>query len=154
VKVRDFMSTPVITIGPHATSSEIADLLAQHRIGGVPVLDRDGRVIGIVSEFDLLSRTGANASEVMSTEVIMMSEKTDIAAVRSLLVDSHVRRLPVLADHQLVGIVAKADVIRLLVREWIRSVCGEAVRGTHPERWVRCGAAASGFSEQQTAPAF
>jgi CBS domain-containing protein len=154
MKVRDVMSKPVFTVGLTTSLSEVADVLAANRISAVPVLDAEERVVGIVSEYDLLARTGETAAQVMSADVITVSEETEIAAVRSLLIDSHLRRLPVLSGHRLVGILARADVVRLLAHEWICGVCGEAVRGQRPNRCARCGAPSTRFSEQPAAPGF
>ena len=54
LKVRDIMRTDVVTVGPDATVRELADLLAEHKISGVPVVDEDGRLLGIVTEGDVI----------------------------------------------------------------------------------------------------
>ena len=132
MKVKEIMTTPVVTAPADASPATVAALLREHRISGVPVVDAAGAVVGLVSEYDLLSRTGATAGEVMSTAVISVTEDTDVDEVRHLLVDRRIHRVPVLAGARLVGIVSRGDVVALLVTEWVCQVCGEAVRGRQP----------------------
>jgi CBS domain-containing protein len=56
MRAREVMTTPVITATPEMTVKEVADLMAQHWVSGVPVIDRDGHLVGVVSESDLLER--------------------------------------------------------------------------------------------------
>lgn len=128
----EIMTSPVVTVSPEAPTSEIARLLARHRISGVPVVDEAGGVVGLVSEYDLLARSGRIAREVMTTAVVTVTEDTDIGDVRHLLVDRRIRRVPVLSGGRLAGIVSRGDVVALLATEWVCEVCGEPVRGERP----------------------
>jgi CBS domain-containing protein len=126
------MTSPVVTVAPHTPTGQIAETLSRHRISAVPVVDGTGAVVGLVSEYDLLARTGRTAREVMTTAVVRVTEDTDIADVRQLLVDRRIRRVPVLAGGRLVGIISRADVVALMATEWVCQVCGEPVRGAGP----------------------
>lgn len=153
MKVKEIMTTPVVTVPADAPPAQVAAVLRDHRISGVPVIDPAGAVVGLVSEYDLLSRTGATASEVMSTAVISVTEDTDVDEVRHLLVDRRIHRVPVLAGVRLVGIVSRGDVVALLATEWVCQVCGEAVRGRQaPTTCPKCHAGADRFVLQDPDP--
>ena len=149
----DIMSSQVISIQADTAVAKIAELLRSHRISGVPVLDDSGHVLGLVSEFDLLAKDGETAAELMTTAVISVSAATKIADLRHLLIEKRVRRLPVLEDGKVVGIVSRGDIVSLLATEWVCEVCGEPVRGpTPPEKRPRCQADGSRFELHEQPP--
>jgi CBS domain-containing protein len=142
----DVMTTAVVTAGPDTSTREIAELLLEHGISAVPVVDDTGEVIGMVSEGDLLRFSdedrearrawwlamladGVNgryellasqttharrAREVMSAPVVTVSEHTDVSEIGKLLDTHKIKRVPVLRDGQIVGIVSRADLVRAL----------------------------------------
>jgi CBS domain-containing protein len=135
------MTSPVVSVPLGTTTGEIAETLRRHRISAVPVLDDSGSVVGLVSEFDLLSRTGTTAQEIMTTAVVSVTPETGVDDVRHLLVDRAFRRVPVLDGGELVGIVSRGDVVALMATEWVCEVCGESVRsGSAPDRCPKCNA--------------
>lgn len=149
----DIMSTPVITVPADRAIGDIATVLHKHRISAVPVVDDDGHVLGLVSEYDLLARSGRTAGDIMSTAVISISTGTSIADARRLLLDQRIGRLPVLADGRLAGIVSRGDVVALLATEWACGACGESARGEHPPgACPKCGAGSGRFSLQEQSP--
>lgn len=152
MKVKEIMTTPVVTVPAEAPASRVAALLREHRISGMPVVDASGAVVGLVSEYDLLARPGGIAGEVMSTAVISVTEDTDVDEVRHLLVARRIHRVPVLAGSRLVGIVSRADVVALLAPEWVCQVCGEAVRGQAPTSCPKCQTGAEQFALQDPVP--
>jgi CBS domain-containing protein len=153
VKVKEIMTTRVVTVAENALVADIAAVLRGHRISAVPVLDTAGAVVGLVSEYDLLAREGATAREVMTREVITATEDTDIDQVRHLLVERRIRRVPVLAGQRLVGIVSRSDVIALLTTEWACQVCGQTERGPYaPQRCPTCDAGQDRFLQQEPPP--
>jgi CBS domain-containing protein len=152
VKVKEIMTTPVITVAADAPPSSIAAVLRKHRISGVPVVDTDGAVVGLVSEYDLLARPGRSATELMSAAVISVTEDTEVDQVRHLLVERRIHRVPVLAGARLVGIVSRSDVVALLATEWVCQICGEAVRGQAPASCPKCQAGAERFALQDPDP--
>ena len=73
MKVKEIMTTRVVTVTPDTPVPVIAGLLRDNRISGVPVVDSGGAVVGLVSEYDLLAREGQTAGEVMTGSVITVS---------------------------------------------------------------------------------
>jgi CBS domain-containing protein len=153
MKVREVMTTPAISAPADTPAADLAALLRQHQVTAVPIVDDEGGVLGVVSEYDLLARAGPTAADVMSTAVVSVSEETDVDDVRALLIDRRIHRLPVLSGHRLVGIVSRSDLVALLLTEWTCAVCGEAVRSHEaPSQCPRCSAPASRFAEQEQPP--
>lgn len=147
------MTAPAVTVPPDIPVGRIAELLTSRRISAVPVVDRAGSVLGMVSERDLLARTGRTAAEIMSTDVISVTTDTDIEHVRHLLVDQPIRRVPVLSAGHVVGIISRHDLLGLLLTEWVCAVCGESVRGENPPpACPKCGGSGDRFSLQEQPP--
>lgn len=146
------MTSPVVTVGPETSVAQIAEILTVRRFSGVPVVDAAGAVLGLVSERDLLARTGRTAREVMTTSVISVTTDTDISQVRRMLVDAPIRRVPVLQAGRLVGIISRHDLVGRMV-EWACGVCGETVRGAQPPIVCpKCGGGADRFVLQEQPP--
>ena len=147
------MSSPAITVPAHATRGQIADTLARNRISAVPVVDDAGAVLGLVSEYDLLAKSGTVAREVMTTAVISVSVDTAVVDIRHLLVDRRIGRVPVLSEGRLVGIVSRHDVVALIATEWVCQVCGEPVPGEQPPATCpKCHASGERFVRQDQPP--
>ncbi len=115
---RDIMTTDVITVSLHTTLDETVELLLEHGISGVPVVDDDQNVVGIISEFALLSLAyEPNASDelvvnYMSRRVITVEENTLISDVADLFIQNRVRRVPVTVNNELCGIISRRDLLR------------------------------------------
>ena len=123
----DIMTRNVYTIHPGASAQEAARLLSQERISGAPVVDAHGKVIGIVSEADIISkvnREGLCVADIMSCEVIAVGEETAVSEIARLFAERNIKRVPVLRDGKLVGIVSRADIVHavaqgyLVIRPW------------------------------------
>jgi CBS-domain-containing membrane protein len=128
----EIMSSPVITVSVGATRAQIAEVLSRQQVSAAPVLDDAGNVVGVVSEHDLLAKPGVDAAELMTTAVISVSVDCPLNDIRHLLVERRIRRVPVLQDGRLVGVVSRRDVIATMATEWVCQVCGEPVRADHP----------------------
>ncbi|MDQ6659818.1 MAG: CBS domain-containing protein [Chloroflexota bacterium] len=140
MKVRDIMTTNVITIKEDQTRQQAARLLSQHRISGLPVVNDDNIVLGIVTEYDVLSKEGKTVADIMTPSVISVGEDTDLEDVRHIFVQERIKRLPVLAQGQLVGIVSRADLVAEVASRWVCEVCGEVVHSMEPPgSCPRCG---------------
>lgn len=141
MKVEEIMTRDVIAVAPKTPIHEAARLMADHGISGLPVVENDGNVVGIVSEGDLIIRQkprepvpwwrvffadaerlareyqkahGITVAEVMTRSVITVSPDLPIESA-ALILDRHrIRRIPVVADGQLVGIVSRGDLIKAL----------------------------------------
>ena len=145
MRVKDVMSEPVISVSPDASIWEAVRLMLQHKISGLPVVDKSGNVVGIVTEGDFLRRveTGTvrrrprwielligpgklaqeyvrasarKVSEVMTTEIHSISEDAPLDVAVSLMERHRVKRLPVLRGGQLVGMLTRANLLRALAR--------------------------------------
>jgi CBS domain-containing protein len=141
MKVREIMTRNVITVSEDTPVLDVANILTERRISAVPVCGEDGGPVGLVSEFDLLSRDGQTAGDVMSPGIISVTEDTDVEEVRFLLIERRIRRVPVVAGRRLVGIVSRGDIVRELTLHWICETCGEMSRSkSAPDRCWKCGA--------------
>jgi CBS domain-containing protein len=153
VKVKDIMTAPVVSAHAETAVADVAELLSKHRISAVPIVDDEGAVVGLVSEFDLLARSGRSAREIMSPGVISVSEDADVEDVRFLLIDRRIKRVPVMSGPKLVGIVSRGDIVRLLALHWICEVCGEPARGERPPQTCpKCAAPGNRFVQEAQHP--
>jgi CBS domain-containing protein len=144
VTARDIMTPDPVTLEPQTSVHEAAQILADNRISGAPVCGPDG-LVGIVSEYDLIARSGSTVREVMTREVVSVPEAATIDRVRALLVTQRLKRVPVVADNgQLVGLISRADLVRELAYRWQCRRCGNLVRARRaPGGCPKCGAADS-----------
>jgi len=117
-KARDFMSTGLTIATPELTIGEAVDELLSKRISGLPVTANDGTLIGIISEFALLTiaydpeSRHEMVADHMSTEVITVEEDADLTEIANAIIVHRVRRLPVVRDGKLVGIITRRDLLR------------------------------------------
>jgi CBS domain-containing protein len=152
MRAMDVMTTNVITVDPNTSVQALAALLSERGISGVPVVDSDNRVIGVVSEGDLLHRIetgtecrpervtgqrrswwldaiasnqdllardyvkshGRTVKDVMTPDVISVADTTELAEIAMLLETKRIKRVPVVRDGKLVGIVSRANLVRAL----------------------------------------
>lgn len=143
MRAMDVMTSNVITVSEDSSVQAAAKLMAEHGISALPVVDRDNRVTGIVSEGDLLHRAetgtewrrswwlemmastnrlaedyikshGGRVSDVMTREVLSVTEETAVADIAVLLETNRIKRVPVLREGKLVGIVSRANLVRAL----------------------------------------
>jgi predicted transcriptional regulator len=115
VLARDLMKTEVITVEPSLPAQAAAELLAFHRISGLPVLDH-GRLVGVVTEVDVIGKQGNTVAEIMTPNVVTVQEDTSARELATLLTSRGYRRVPVVRGDQLVGIVSRGDMVR-----WVAS---------------------------------
>jgi CBS domain-containing protein len=143
MKVKDLMTTGVRTVTPGTPLKEVAAILAEEGISGLPVCDDEGRVIGVVSEADILYKEQARrqrrsgplgwfaegqgfdaalkgaartAGETMSEPPITIGPERAVAEAARLMIERNVNRLPVVRGEELVGIVTRADLVRAFTR--------------------------------------
>lgn len=135
MRATDIMTRHPVTVRRGTSVRVAAELLARHRITSMPVLDDDDRLIGIVSEIDLLrSRMphdprasvrrradgpdpARTVGDVMSDVVVCAAENADLADLASMLSANGVRAVPIVSGSALVGIVSRRDLVRTLVRD-------------------------------------
>jgi CBS domain-containing protein len=153
MKAEDVMTAKVITVTEDQTKQQAAHLLSQYHISGLPVVNANHIVVGVVSEYDVISKAGQTIGEIMTRGVISVTPDTDLEEVGYLLVHERIKRLPVLDQGRLVGIVSRADLVREVAMRWVCPVCGEVVHSEEaPERCPRCGARSVPASFEPAAP--
>ena len=113
---RDIMSRKVVSTRPSCKVAEVTRVLYFHGISGLPVIDDSHCVIGMVTEADILGRTTEQETvqDIMTAPALTISEENPLEEIAALLTDKKVKRLPVVTDDKLVGIVSRADVVRAL----------------------------------------
>jgi CBS domain-containing protein len=123
----DIMTRNVCTIQPEASAQQAAQLLDQKRISGAPVVNAQGQLIGMITEADIISkvnREGLRVADVMTHELIVVTEETPVGEIAQLLTERKIKRVPVVSDGKLVGIVSRADIVHavaeghLIIRAW------------------------------------
>ena len=151
--VREIMTSDVISVPENNTIEDAARVLARHRISGLPVVNDAGALVGLVTEYDFISKQGATVADIMSRGVISVTEDTDVEEVAHLLANRRIRRVPVLRGDRLIGIVSRSDLIKQIAMRWVCPVCGEVVRGPEaPEQCPRCHAPKSVFTHETMLP--
>ncbi|MFF1511222.1 CBS domain-containing protein [Streptomyces sp. NPDC058326] len=111
------MTDSVVSVVPATPFSGVAQLLADHDISGVPVLDEDDRVVGVVSESDLLTQREPTARDLMTAPAVTVHAEETVAEAARLMVRRGVERLPVVDEEErLVGMVTRRDLLRVFLR--------------------------------------
>lgn len=144
MKARDLMTPDVVTVAPNTPVMGVARLLAERHISGVPVTDSDRKILGVVSEGDLIKQVsgrhdespgffkslfadparmaeqyvkshGRTAADIMTPNPLSVTEETPAGEIAEMLDKQHIRRVFVTRDGRLVGVVSRADLLRALV---------------------------------------
>jgi CBS domain-containing protein len=146
MRARELMSTPVVTVRPEATLKELAETMVAHGISGVPVAGRDGTLLGVVSESDVMQKiesaivqeteaglprlltvlakaldgapktTARTVADLMTARVVSAGPDATVPELVHLMIAYDVNRIPIVENGRLVGIVTRADILRTLVR--------------------------------------
>ncbi len=140
IPVSAVMTSNVISVAPDAVLHEASRLLGEHRISGLPVIDKENHVVGLISEADVLAMTGVKkehtfkdvihhllgepvprqrhgtkVQDFMTSPAIVVKPDTDIRQAARILDEKRIKRLPVVDDeNRLVGIVSRADIVRAM----------------------------------------
>lgn len=117
MKVKEIMTKDVAYINPSSTIVEAAQIMQKHNVGSVPVCDQSG-LVGIVTDRDIVVRNVAHGTDphstivknVMTSQITSVSPDMDVREVSDIMSRSQIRRLPVVENNQLVGIVALGDI--------------------------------------------
>ena len=146
MQAKDVMTSPVLTVTPEASVMEVARMLLERQISAAPVVDAAGQLLGIVSEGDLMRRPesgterhpswwltlisdpqdearsylkshGLHARDVMSRHVVSVPETAPLQEIASLLEKHRIKRVPVVKDGKVVGIVSRANLLQALVAQ-------------------------------------
>ena len=141
MRVKDLMTRDVATVGESASLKEVARLMVERGVSGIPVVNSERLVLGVVSEADLIVKAASRpesagvlgslfsseaiderllsattAAEAMSTPPVTIDVDRSVGEAARLMVEHRVNRLPVLNDGRLVGIVSRADLVRAFTR--------------------------------------
>jgi len=135
MQAREFMTSRVATVRPDNSISDAGRLLLERDVTALPVVDADGRLVGIVSRSDLVKRRVTSdprahlipvsvddsepphcVAEVMTTDLVTLSPGSDEAEATKLMLDHHVKSLPIVSDGRLVGMVSVTDILRSKLR--------------------------------------
>ena len=143
MRAMDVMTANVITVGPDTSVQDLARLLSERGISGVPAVNSEERLVGIVSEGDLLHRAetgtdprrswwlntiakkddlardyvksyGRKVKDIMTIDVVSVTDTTQLADVAVLLETKRIKRVPVVHDGKIIGIVSRANLVRAL----------------------------------------
>jgi CBS-domain-containing membrane protein len=126
-KVADIMTREVMTLSPQQEILHAMDLLIGRRLSGAPVVDDDGRIVGVLSKKVCLQgalnasyhqQWGGQVADYMASPVETLDPELDILAAASHFVSSNYRRFPVERDGRLLGQVSRLDLLRALARLW------------------------------------
>ena len=113
----EIMTTSVLTTTADAEIPATADLMLENGFGGLPVVGTDSSLIGMVSGFDVISKPGKTIGEIMSRGVVWVAPDDTFQAVVQLMGLHGIRRVPVMEDGRLAGIISRSD----LLRHWVKS---------------------------------
>jgi CBS domain-containing protein len=140
MKIRDVMTTNVVTVAPETALKEVIECLVRSEVSGLPVLDENGRLVGIATEADVIPKeayatrrrralsllgdllsgrdhpwvqkaAGASAADVMTKNVIVCSTDDDIRVAARRMAEHGIKRMPVVEGGVLVGIVSRHDIL-------------------------------------------
>ena len=143
---KDIMTRHVVTARPEATIVELVDMMLKHHISALPIENADGDLVGLVSEGDLIRRSeigareysswwlaaiggklrlaedfikthGMKAEEIMTKNVVSVSEGTPVWQIAEVLEKNSIKRVPVLRDGSVVGIVSRANLLQALAKK-------------------------------------
>ena len=120
ITAREIMTEDVVSIDPESSLEEAIELLLLQEISGLPVTDREGRLIGIVTEFALMAIVydakirQEPVSKHMTTEVLTIEADEPISKIADMCIVHRVRRVPVMKDGRIIGLIARRDVLRAL----------------------------------------
>ncbi|MCG8915560.1 CBS domain-containing protein [Actinokineospora sp. PR83] len=134
MRAQQVMSAPVVTVRPDDGVKRAAELLSRHGFTALPVVDEDDRLVGMVTEADLVRerfpadprfrtaesdgapRPPGKVREVMTTPAVAMGAGTDVAVLARTMVDDRRRCVPIVSGSRVVGVVTRRDLVRLLAR--------------------------------------
>jgi CBS domain-containing protein len=141
MKVKELMTVNVAAVGQAASLKQVAEVMVERGVSGVPVVNADGRVLGVISEGDIILKAASRpesagvlgrllapkavderhlaattAGEAMTAPAVTIEAEQSVAEAARLMVEHQVNRLPVLAHGKLAGIVSRADIVRAFTR--------------------------------------
>ncbi|MEJ2725390.1 MAG: CBS domain-containing protein [Deltaproteobacteria bacterium] len=121
VRAKDVMSKRVMTLKPDSRVVDVIRLLAENEVTGAPVVSDDMHLLGMVTEKDILMMLlydknikTKTVADLMTKEVIFFTEEDDLMEIFKVLVENNFRRVPILSNGKLTGIISRGDIIHFL----------------------------------------
>jgi CBS domain-containing protein len=111
---KDIMTRDVITVSPAMSVKNLAMVLIKNQISGAPVAAKNGKIIGIVSEADIVAKKGKDVKGIMSKKIISVKEDTPVEEIARLMTTHKIKRLPVMRQDEVVGVVSRADIVNAI----------------------------------------
>jgi CBS domain-containing protein len=116
MNAKEIMTRDIITVSPSMKIKDLAMTLIKNQISGAPVAGKDGKILGVVSEADIIGKKGKDARAIMSKKVISVSEDATVEEVAQLMTTHAIKRLPVMNGAAIVGIVSRADIVSAIAQ--------------------------------------
>ena len=123
IKAKDYMTANLVTLSPDTSVMEAIRILLDKGISGAPVVDKMGRLVGLLSEKDCMrvathagyyGEAGGKVSEFMSPEVITVEGDTSVIEIAKMFMEKPFKRYPVMDDNRLVGSISRRDVLKAI----------------------------------------
>ncbi|MHC4488657.1 MAG: CBS domain-containing protein [Planctomycetota bacterium] len=125
IKIKEIMTKEVISVRKNTPVSEVVELLGKNDITGVPVVEDDMTLVGIVTEKDVLRLFHADeelnnetVNSIMTQPAVFFDENEALPDVCDYLMNYSVRRVPVTSNGKVVGIISRTDLIKYIIRQW------------------------------------
>ncbi len=146
MQARDIMTKEVITVTRDTPVVDVIGILLKNRITGVPVTDKEGKLVGIISESDLIYKEksllpltaywvnqeefikackkalATKTGEAMSATVYTVTEETSVEDITALMIEKGIKRVPVIKDGKVIGIITRADILKAILVEWPEAI--------------------------------
>jgi len=128
---KDVMTGPVITAKGNVLITDIIKLLLRWHISGVPIVDDNGKLMGIITEHDVVNfalsgqAATTTASEVMTTKVVTYSPDTLVVEIINYFAANRIRRVPVVENDKVIGIISRRDIVRYMDQMYSKLVAKE-----------------------------
>jgi CBS domain-containing protein len=113
---KDIMTREIITVSPSMTIKSLAMTLIKNQISGAPVAGKNGKIIGVVSEADIVAKKGKDVKAIMSKKIISVVEENSVEEIAQLMTTHKIKRVPVMRGDQVIGIVSRADIVGAIAR--------------------------------------
>ncbi|MDA8216758.1 MAG: CBS domain-containing protein [Dehalococcoidales bacterium] len=118
MKAKHLMIREVMTARPEMSVEDALRLMVERHISGLPVVDAEGRVVGVFSGTDALAREGKQVGDLMTAPAITVDQECTVEEVAVLLAAKDINRVPVVHEGRLAGIISRADIVRYVATKW------------------------------------
>ena len=113
---KDIMTRDIITVTPRMTIKQLAMTLIKNQVSGAPVTGKNGKIIGVVSEADIVAKKGKDVKAIMTKKIISVDEETRVEEIAQIMTTHKIKRVPVMRADEVVGIISRADIVSAIAR--------------------------------------